>query len=138
MTVRSTLLIALTLLTLRNTLLAPLHHKQMHMNILAEHISAITANQRNKLKVQQIRLHINGSIYFQLKDAIDRGLLVCMRNRQKSEELFFASKRKVKGIQANQEDLYKHIWTWINQIINKFVILWVGNLDKERLRVAMH
>lgn len=38
------------------------------------------------LKVQQIRLHINGSIYFQLKDAIDSGLLVCMGKQQMSEE----------------------------------------------------
>lgn len=68
------------------------------------------------LKVTQIRLHINGSIYFQLKDAIDSGQLVCMGKQQMSEEcsyLFFAAERKVKGVQANRDALYTHIHTYV-------------------------
>lgn len=92
------------------------------------------------LKVQQISLHINGSIYFQLKDAIDSGPLVCMGKQQMSEEcseLFSPLRGKVKGVEANRAALYTHVLTQINQIINKFVILRVGIPDKGRLRVAM-
>lgn len=51
--------------------------------------------------------------------------------------LVFTAERKVKGVGANREALYPHVLTQINQIINKFVILGVGILDKGRLRVGM-
>ena len=92
------------------------------------------------LKVRQIRPHINGSIFFQLKDAIDSGLLVCMGKQQMSEkcsELFLPPRGKAKGVEANRAALYTHVLTQINQIINKFVILRVGIPDKGRLSVAM-
>lgn len=49
----------------------------------------------------------------------------------------FDVERKVKGVQANRTALYTHVLTQINQIINTFVILRVGILDKGRLRVAI-
>lgn len=88
----------------------------------------------------QIRLHIHGSVYVQLKDAIDSAPFVCMGKQQMSEECFylvFFPSLNVKGIQAKRASLYTCVLTQISQILNKFVALGVGILDKGRLRVAM-
>lgn len=86
MTLRPELLIALTLLTLRNTPGRFVPQTNTHENFKQSIYLQSPRVRGTGLKVQQIRLHINGSIYFQLKDAIDSGLLVCMGKQQMSEE----------------------------------------------------
>lgn len=86
MTLRPELLIALTLLTFRNRPRRFVPQTNTHKNFKWRIYLQSQRVRGTGLKVQQIRLHINGSIYFQLKDAIDLGLLVCMGKQQMSEE----------------------------------------------------
>lgn len=60
-----------------------------------------------------------------------------MEKHQMTEEfcgLFFLL-LKMKGVGADWVAMYTHVFTQINQIINKFVVLGVGVPDKGRLRV---
>lgn len=86
MTLRPALLVALTLLTLRNVPGRFIPQTNTHKHFKQSIYLQSRRTRGTGLKVQQIRLHINGSIYFQLKDAIDSALLVCMGKPQMSEE----------------------------------------------------
>lgn len=76
MTLGSELLVGSTLLTFRKITQIFAAGKRTQ-TFRGTHVCNLLVRTRRGQKVQQIRLHINGSIYFQLKDAIDWGLLAC-------------------------------------------------------------